>query len=316
MGLLERRNVVLVTTAFLLTAALASSAQQPQSATNNCVRRSIPLTVMRRSQQPTEEPKSLQVLVNGNKVSGVSSTSYSGPVRILLLVDTSGSMKPLRGTTDWGLALPTAAFAMDAVPLNAAVAVGRFAEQLQLSQWQDRDSARDRVLSLKYQSPKGKTALYSAVNEALSVFRGVQFADTIYLVTDGAENHSAVSSRHLVENLVARGIRVFVFLVVPSEPYKTPEEQNGPQEMEELANLTGGALLKFPWSKDWLSSGEASATVRQIREHVASPYQVDFQLTSPLNKEAKLKVEAPFDPKLYTLAYPRRLEPCTDGSAH
>jgi hypothetical protein len=44
---------------------------------------------------------------------------------------------------------------------------------------------------------------------------------------------------------------------------------------------------------------------------VASPYRVDFQLTSPLNKEAKLKLEAPIDPKLYTFAYPRRMEPCT-----
>jgi|HubBroStandDraft_4_1064222.scaffolds.fasta_scaffold03052_3 hypothetical protein len=311
MGRLERRNVVFVTTAFLLIAAVISSAQQPQSATDNCLRRSIPLTVMRRSQQPPEEPKSLQVLVNGNQVSVVSSTPYTGPLRVLLLIDTSASMKPLRGTTEWGLALPTAAFAMDAVPLTAAVAVGKFAERLQLSQWQDRDSARDQVLSLKYQSPKGTTALYSAVNEASSVFRGVQFADTIFLVTDGGENHNNISLRHTVENLVARGIRVFVFLVVPLEPYKTPEEQNGPLEMEDLANLTGGALVKFPWSKERLSSGEAAAAVKQIREQVASPYRVDFQLTSPLNKEAKLKLEAPIDPKLYTFAYPRRMEPCT-----
>jgi VWA domain containing CoxE-like protein len=316
MGLLERRNPVLITTIFLLIATLISSAQQPQFASDDCLRRSIPLTLSHRTPQSSVEVPQLQVLVNGNLAPVVSQGAYSGPLRVLLLIDTSASMQPLRGTTKWGLALPTAAFAMDAVPLNAAVAVGRFAQRLQLSQWQNRDSARDQVLTLKYQSPKGTTALYSAVNEASSAFRGVQFADTIFLVTDGGENHSNISLRHTVENLVGRGIRIFVFLVVPSEPYKTPEEQNGPQEMEELANLTGGALLKFPWSKEWLSSGEAAGTAKQIREQVASPYQVDFQLTSPLNKEAKLKIEAPIDPKLYTFAYPRRLEPCTDGSAH
>ncbi len=311
MGRLERRTVIFVTIAFLLLANLVSSAQQLQSDAGSCLRRSIPLTLSHRTQRSSVQVPQLQVLVNGNPAPIVSEGAYSGPLRVLLLIDTSASMKPLKGTTEWGLALPTAAFAMDAVPLNAAVAVGRFAERLQLSQWQDRDSARDQVLSLKYQSPKGTTALYSAVNGASSVFRGVQFADTIFLVTDGGENHNNISLHHTVENLVARGIRVFVFLVVPSEPYKTAEEQAGPQEMEDLANLTGGALLKFPWSKEWLSSGEAAANIKEIREQVASPYQVDFQLASPLNKEAKLKLEAPIDPKLYTFSYPRRLEPCT-----
>jgi hypothetical protein len=105
---------------------------------------------------------------------------------------------------------------MDSVPSNAAVAVGTFAERLHISPRKDRDAAGEEVLSLKNQPQKGTTALYSAVTEAASSFRGKQFGDVIYLVTDGGENHSPMNFGPFVKNLVARGIRVFIFLVVPS----------------------------------------------------------------------------------------------------
>ena len=321
MGSVLTRKFMLLA-ALLLIASRAPSAQQAaspiepgasQTAVEACLRRSISLTVARHSQQPPTELGQVQVVVNGNQASTISSTLYSGPVRVLLLVDSSGSMSPITEGSGWGITLPTAAFAMDAVPLNAVVAVGRFAELLQLSPWQDRESAREQVLSLKYQSPKGKTALYSAVSEAASMFRGAQFGDTVYLITDGGENHSAVSSRRLVEDLVARGVRVFVFLVAPKQ-YQTAEEREGPRAMDDLANLTGGFVYRPLLSKEWLNSGEAAAAVKHIREQVALPYRIDFRLASPLIRETKLKLEAVLDPKLYSLAYPRRLEPCTAAS--
>jgi hypothetical protein len=287
----------------------------PNSSTSdNCLRRSIPLTVLHNGQQSQSDLKQVQVLVNGSQVSTVALTQYNGPLRVLLLVDTSASMKA-RVDEHWDTALPTAAFAMDSMPLNAVVAVGTFAERLHVSPWKDRDGAREEVLSLKNQSPKGTTALYSAVTEAASSFRGNQFADVIYLVTDGGENHSRMNFGPFVENLVARGVRIFVFLVVPREP-KTPEEINGPQEMEDLATQTGGLLLRLPWSKDWVSGGGASALAKRVREAAASPYEVQFQLPGAITKSSKLKIEGPFDLKHETVSYPRRLEPCTMAASN
>ena len=60
-----------------------------------------------------------------------------------------------------------------------------------------------------------------------------EFGDTIYLVADEGENLSAISQRRLVQNLITDGIRTFVFLVNTSDS-KTPEEREGPQNMEEL----------------------------------------------------------------------------------
>jgi hypothetical protein len=209
----------------------------------------------------------------------------------------------------WDTAQPTAAFAMDSVPSNATVAVGSFAERVHISPWKDRDAAGREVLSLKNQPQKGTTALYSAVTEAASSFRGNQFADVIYLVTDGGENRSPMNFGPFVRNLIARGIRVFVFLVVPPE-YKTVEERSGAQEMEDLATQTGGLLLRLPWSKEWVNNGGASILGKQIREAAASPYQVQFHFPSPITKSSKLKIEGSFDLKHDTVSYPRHLEPC------
>jgi hypothetical protein len=85
----------------------------------------------------------------------------------------------------------------------------------------------------------GRTALYSAVEEAMRALADAEFGDTIYGVTDGGENLSAISQRRLVQNLITGGIRTFVFLVNTSD-FKTPEEREGSQNIEQLAGQTGG----------------------------------------------------------------------------
>ena len=199
---------------------------------------------------------------------------------------------------------------MDAVPSGSAVAIGTFAKQLQVSEWGDRELARTQILHLKDQNPKGYTALYSSVGAAAEHFVGPQFADVIYLVTDGGDTSSRASVGRLAGDLLKRGVRVFVFLVGPFEEPKTPEERQGPQDMEELAMQTGGLLIQIPWSKDWVSSGEAAVEAKRIQRAASSPYQLAIQLPSPLTKPAKLKIETALDPKRYTVAYPHRLEPC------
>ena len=67
-----------------------------------------------------------------NQVATVSSTTDSGPLRVLLLINTSGSMKP-RADGGWNVAIATGAFAMDSVPLSSKVGVNTFAERLSLS---------------------------------------------------------------------------------------------------------------------------------------------------------------------------------------
>ncbi|HEX8894729.1 MAG TPA: hypothetical protein VF783_15475 [Terriglobales bacterium] len=68
-----------------------------------------------------------------------------------------------------------------------------------------------------------------------------------------------------------------------------------------------GVVLRLPRSKEWISPGAALA--KQIQRAAASPYEVDFQLATPMNKAAKLKLEISFGSTRFTFSYPHRLEP-------
>jgi hypothetical protein len=226
-----------------------------------------------------------------------------------VLIDTSGSMQSSPQEQKWGPGFATAAFALDSIPSKAAVMIGTFAQDLQLSQWQDRDSASKQVLTMKQQFPKGRTALYSALDKAASVLGNAQSLDSVFLVTDGGDNFRTVKPQQVVESLTARGIRVFVFLVDSGE-YKTPEEREAPENMENLARDTGGIVFRVPWSKEWITSGGAAGMVKQVQRATSSPYIVDLQLAAPFSKSTKLRLDTSLDPKHFATAYPHYLEPC------
>jgi hypothetical protein len=275
--------------------------------------RSIALTILAGERQILPEIRQVQVFLNGTQISAPFPTPYNGPVRVLLLIDTSGSMQSSPQGEKWGPGFATAAFAVDSIPMKSAVMVGTFAQDLQLSQWQDRTSASKQLLTMKQQFPKGRTALYSALDKVASLLGNAESLDSVFLVTDGGDNFRTVKPQQVVASLAARGIRVFVFLVDPGV-YKTPEEREAPENMEDLARDTGGIVFRLPWSKEWIAGGGAAGMAKQVQHATASPYLVDLQLAAPISKSAKLKLEISLDPKLYTLAYPHRLEPCAATS--
>lgn len=146
----------------------------------------------------------------------------------------------------------------------------------------------------KYHPPRGKMALYSGVEEAMRALGDAEFGDTIYVVTDGGENLSAISQRRLVQNLITDGIRTFVFLVNTSD-FKTPEECEGSHNMEELAGQTGvSPRLAEEWVSDvslrlWRSksSVQRPRLMRSILSSIAD-YQVRLTQTRDIAHRSTL----------------------------
>ena len=292
---------------------IAQQSADPASSPEPCLRRSIPVTFIKNIQTaPPLRLQDLQVGVKGDQASIISLVEVKHSPRVILLIDTSGSMGPANGEHIWGIGLPTAKFAADALPPGASVALGTFSEQLQVSEFQDQTSLTNQVLALGKQEPSHRTALYDAVSNASSRFKTPQFGDTIFVVTDGGDNHSSIRLPKLEDELIARGVRVFVFLVA-NQQFLTPEEREGPTNMEELAQKTGGGLVTL-LSKEWFTKPEAAAMAKSIREQVAAPNRMELQLTSPLSKPAKLSVTFPRERKAYTIVYPRLLEPCSKSA--
>ena len=177
---------------------IAQQSADPAGSPDPCLRRSIPVTFMKNIQTaPPLRLQDLQVAVKGDQASIISLVEVKHPPRVILLIDASGSMGPANGEHIWGIGLQAAKFAADALPPGASVALGTFSEHLELSEFQDTTSPTKPYLALGKLKPQHRTALYDAVSNASSRFNTPQFGDTIFVVTDGGDNHSSIRLHQL-----------------------------------------------------------------------------------------------------------------------
>ena len=283
-----------------------SATSNPDSQTNDCSQRSIPLTVVKNS-NATWDWHSLTLTVGGKQVPMDSMLAAPQPPRVLILVDSSGSMHPGYGTR-WATALRTAAFALDAAPLDSPVSLGTFDQHDYFGKFESRQEVARELLALNQKEAGHGTALYGALKDAATHLQPAQFGDAIFLVTDGGDNRSGDLQTKAQQILAAQGIRVFVFMVFDRD-FKTPEEREGPELMNEVAKATGGAVFEEPWSKEWVGSDEAKRLMMHIRTMTRWPYVLQFKLDQPLQKTAKLKISPP-DSRSLELAYPHEILPC------
>lgn len=256
----------------------------------------------------------LKVAVDGTQTEVLSLSLSSGPRRIVLMVDTSGSMSPSPQRSGWGIALRTAAFAYASIPSDSSVALVTFGDKVRgvSDGFQNRPTVGRRMLDLAKQEPTGRTALFDSIDQALSLLRVPQLGDAIYLVTDGGDNKSQVSIRKLKEKLAVHGVRVFVFLV-PIDGVMTVEEAEGQSQMRDLAEYTGGYVIRAPWheigtnDKAWLTR-----VATQIRSQLQEMYQIELHMPNVESSKGRIKVGSA-GRKLdnSTLTYPRQLVPCT-----
>ncbi|MBZ5650878.1 MAG: hypothetical protein LAO18_10380 [Acidobacteriia bacterium] len=168
------------------------------------------------------------------------------------------------------------------------------------------------MLDVAKQEPTGRTALFDSIDQALSLFQITQLGDAIYLVTDGEDNKSQVSIRKLKEKLAVHGVRVFVFLV-PIDGVMTVEEAEGQSQMGELAEYTGGYVIRAPWQEIG-TNDEAWLTrvATRIRSQLQEMYQIALDIPSVEGSKGRVKVGlAGRKLNNNTLTYPRQLVPCT-----
>ena len=113
----------------------------------------------------------------------------------------------------WGPGLFLSGFAFDAVPENSSVALGTFTDEAHFSGLEERNAIGQRLLALKDIRPRGRTALYSAIEKTISLLNPPQPGDAIFIVSDGGDDAGDASEKTVQDELIESGIRVFVFLV-------------------------------------------------------------------------------------------------------
>jgi nucleotide-binding universal stress UspA family protein len=190
--------------------------------------------------------------VGGKAVKLVSLVPDERPHRVVILLDASGSVRDA-----WKQSLGYAASFVDLETPNTQMTLMIFADKVRetISFEQGQVAVRNRVHELGArmgaadQYVRGTTALYDALLASVDLFGNPTSADSLYLISDGRENHSEADLKRVTRRLAAAGIRFFATLIYNSEAARaTVEEGSGPPEMIELAAKTGGEVIAFPVS--------------------------------------------------------------------
>jgi hypothetical protein len=297
-----------------------------------CTERTLPLSVETSLGVPLRglAPSDFEAKLKGNPVEVLSIAPDTRPHRVVILLDSSGSMSHDYYNMRWNFALSLARqfaaacgtqtqlalllFNQDVIEVdgfskgNAAIA-GRLKEIGAASAFL-REKAR------------GTTALYDAIAKALDLIDHPTSADAIYVITDGDENSSHLHSVAIEKLFGARPARLFASLLIEPES-REQAPQSPPFELTDLSHNTGGDALVwrtgwpslFAWS---LYRADPHATVdEQLSRFYTGVLQnelITLRLSAEPTKAERLDLRlSAADRKKWKDAevlYPSRIEPC------
>jgi VWA domain containing CoxE-like protein len=280
----------------------------------DCLPATILLSVLDRNfeiRNPNFRNTDLRVKIDNKPVQILSISRDSRPRRIVLMVDTSGSMEASRQRTGWGITLPAAAYAVDVLPESASAALVTFSDKLrrESNDFETRHAVGRKVLDLKGKQPHGGSLLFDCIRQVLIDFTQLQFGDSIYVVTDGGENGSKTSLPQLRQELISRGIRIFCFLVRRNDK-QSDEEVTGASRMEDLAEFTGGTVVRISAAEiGGASRGQLQQLAPSIIGQAESFYRVELGIPSA-QKAGRVQVSF-VDKGNANIAYSHQIGPCS-----
>lgn len=235
-------------------------------------------------------------------------------------------MEPVRK-----FALSAAEEVVAQLPQSTKVAVLTFAEETEGTSLftVDHKALLNMLSGLETQKDKKMTALIDSMQRAVDAFGTAEEGDTIYVISDGADNASRLRWQKLQEELIERRMRVFAILVSWRGPIATPEESN--QHLPEIVNSTGGFGLILPLDRPRYenahydeplsdSSGKLTALGRQLAfqvQAISYASQIVIQLPVPEGKKNRWQLRFA-NPKLWkhlSLVYQKALPPCNSPIA-
>jgi hypothetical protein len=270
----------------------------------------------------------------GKPVDILKVTRDARPRRIIILLDTSGSMLETENRK-WTLALQVAGDAAAFLPPDSEVALDTFAEKIEetVDFAKGRKAVADKIIALKpgikaVHSNLRTTGLWDSLLEALDRFGRSQPGDVVYVISDGGDNTSKTKPQAVESAYVRAGVRLFSFVLITESTLglTIPDEVGGASTLQEIARSTGGNIIFLPaggklrlrnFSLD--EKGKAALAYvlggiyRQMKEfywlEMTLPQQVDkprdwMLKIANLSDTRRKDLELRFPPKLFPCSQP------------
>jgi hypothetical protein len=313
--------------ALLLSIPTSIFAQQP-----DCRHRTIPVNVVDDKDVPVAglTAENFRGEFRGEPVRIVSADFGARPIRLVILLDLSGSM----GAGEKHLVADILVSQILLSALNGSqVALITFSDKVQIrfGLRQDKQAVEDvlRELNLaELKSFKGQTALWDAVGEAVSLLNPSQPGDVVYAVSDGGGDNRSHKRASVVEKmLLDSSLRFFAFLVPYDEVYPRHSAEIGPglEDLKALAQTAGGNAINLwpanlsgpethydlsPRGKKQISEA-AGALYKQMQEFYFVEISLMKVVDKPRSWKLKLVPNGGRQIKGLSLHYPQRLFPCS-----
>lgn len=184
------------------------------------------------------QPVSFRAKFRGEAITIQSVRMETGTHRIVLVIDISGSIS--KSGHNWGLARLVAGNLLTSAPSTLRVALVLFSDHIVDTIGFGHPATDIAERLTKLEDGKGRTALLDSLDYSADLLHTPETGDTVYIVTDGFENSSKAHKRDVEAKFLARGIRLFAFVLydrymgLPSNPDESPAL------LADLAEATGG----------------------------------------------------------------------------
>jgi von Willebrand factor type A domain len=286
-----------------------------QEATGNlqdssCDTRTVLVLVLNAKRQTLSNLKAenFAAEAKGKPLAVLSVLPNTVPHRLVVLLDTSGSMRDERLANAQQLAIALAS-STDSRTEIRAYAFGETVEYLGSS-----NDYPDLMKNLHVlRAAKSRTAIRDAVFKVMSELKNPGPEDMIYVISDGGDNRSETSQLNLTRALRASGLRLSAAVFPPPWP-PMAEDRDGMLALEDLASRTGGF---FTTLNSWNSRkpGQDSINNIELLARLTKHYYKVTVRASEIegsSRQWKLRLQnLPVDIKGFRVLYPGELVPCS-----
>jgi hypothetical protein len=252
--------------------------------------------------------------------------------RVLILIDTSGSMDPsnkpfVHQRKALELVKQLLDELLEELPPYVRVEYGVFNKNADFGPefTADADLLRKSLTASNERTNVHRnksTALYDALGAALERFGPPEPGDSILALSDGGDNTSHAKPENIQEEAARKGVRIFTALFLGGGVPSSPTE-GSPQTVLDFAERTGGSVHVIDVTKnDWVDDKKRENAKQDLRRfwnnEVLSGYLLHFILPASARNQRKwlLSVDRlPGQNAKILATYPSRLNACPVATA-
>lgn len=301
----------------------------------NCQRRILPVALRDKLNLPIQSISAadFEGRVHGKPIKILSLAPDPRPHRLVLILDTSGSMGSTAGESPLIiLEFALARHFFDVNRQRSQIALLMFNNDVTdvVDFARGNSAVGDKLQQIANDhnfvktNVKGRTALHDAILEGLQLLDHPSSADALYVLTDGGDNASKSKAGDVTKRLAVTSVRLFAVILHQESGYRNraPEEQSGPGELSEIAEKSGGEILSAAaWhgkqvalSADPEAKLKTQETLGRLYQTILQENLMEIELPFPIAKnehwELKLSEAARQQWKSSQVTYPTTLISC------